>query len=286
MGSAFSARILETMLKRLTAAFTLGALIALSGVPAAAVATPSPAPTPLRTITHIHSTPLCTGLRRAIAPAIGRVLQSDRLISASKPMFHDYVKASATQRSKAAQDMDVMHLERLITPLVKNTQDVDNLLNSPYAFPKVARSEDDKRLLLMRAELQAVNDQQKKALDVISGFVDTQQLGELQAEGHEYDQAINGTGQPTTPPNAAPSSQPNDVLNAGLSTANDPTRKMDPRYLNSDSALANNPLNVFENAISSYQQDIQGTEQDAAKSVVQAVPLCGGVVPGQATPSP
>jgi hypothetical protein len=274
------------MLKRLTAAFTLGALVALGAVPAAAVATPSPAPTPLKTITHIHSSPLCTGLRRAIAPAIGRVLQSDRLISASKPMFHDYVRASATQQSKAAQDMAVMHLEQLITPLVKNTQEVDNLLNNPYAFPKTARSQDEKRLLQMRAQLQAVNDQQKKALDVISGFVDTQQLGELQAEGHEYDAAINNTGQRSPPPNPAPSAAPNEVLNAGLDTSKDPARQMDPRYLNSDSTLGNNPLNVFENAIVSYQHDIQSSEQDAAKSVVQAVPLCGGEVPGQTTPSP
>jgi hypothetical protein len=75
-------------------------------------------------------------------------------------------------------------------------------------------------------------------------------------------------------------------LNAGLSTENDPTRKADPRYLNTDSTMSNNPLNVFENAIVSYQHDIQGSEQDAAKSVVEAVPLCGGVVPGQAAPSP
>jgi hypothetical protein len=196
------------------------------------------------------------------------------------------VKAAATRQNQAAQDMAVMHLEQLITPLVKNTQAVDDLLNNPYAFPKSARSDDDKRLLQMRAQLQAVNDQQKRALDVISGFVDTQQLGELQAEGHDYDNAINNTGTKSTPPPAAPTSAPNEVLNAGLSTAGDPTRQMDPRYLNSDSTLSNNPLNVFGNAIASYQQEIQGTEQQAAKSVIQAVPLCGGAVPGQPAPSP
>jgi hypothetical protein len=176
----------------------------------------------------------------------------------------------------------------LIGPLVKNTQAVDKLLGDPYAFPRVPYTDDDRKLLQMRAQLIAVNDQQKKALDVVSGFVDTQQLGELQAAGHEYDAALspNPSSKGQTP-NPAPTEPPSDVLNAGVTNAqNDPSRAIDPRYKNTGSVLGGNPLNVFENAISAYQQDIAGTEQVAAKSVVEAVPLCGGHVPGQPTPAP
>lgn len=276
------------MFHRLTAVFALGALVALAASPAAAVSAPAPAPTPLRTITHIRTTPLCTGLHRIIGPAIGKELQNDKIIASSKPMFHDFVHATAANQSKASQDMAVMHLESLIGPLVKNTEAVDRLLNDPYAFPKVAYSDGDRKLLQMRAQLQAVNDQQKRALDLISGFVQTQQLGELQQSGHEYDSALvanpkpqNGSTQP------APTAPPVGVLSAGVSNAkNDPSRAADPRYKNTDALVGANPLNVFENAITSYQGDIQTTEQDAAKTVVSAVPLCGGRVPPPNQPAP
>jgi hypothetical protein len=284
------------MVQRLTAVFTLGAIVALAANPAAAGSSgktkPAPKPaataTPLRTITHIHTSPLCTGLRRVIGPAIARALQNDKIIDSSKPLFHDFVRATASGQSKAAQDLAVSRLENLIGPLVKNTQAVDKLLSDPYAFPKVAYSDDDQKLLQMRAQLLAVNQQQKKALDIISGFVDTQQLGELQAAGHEYDAALSANpSNKNQTPAPAPTAGSSDVLNAGISNAqNDPTRANDPRYKNTDSLVGANPLNVFENAIVSYQNDIQLSEQDAAKTVISAVPLCGGHVPGQPTPAP
>lgn len=278
------------MLHRLSAVFVLGALVALAASPAALGASPKPAPsaTPLKTITHIHTSPLCTGLRRVIGPAIARALQNDKIIANSKPLFHQFVQASAANQSQGAQDLAVSRLERLIGPLVKNTQAIDKLLADPYAFPKVAYSDDDKRLLQMRDQMRVVNEQQKRALDVISGFVDTQQLGELQAEGHQYDSALaaNPTNSGQTPA-PAPTSAGSSVLNAGVTNdKNDPSRPNDPRYKNTDSLVGANPLNVFENSISSYQQDIAGSEQEAAKSVVQAVPLCGGSVPTQPTAAP
>lgn len=276
------------MLHRLTAVIALGALVALAASPAAAVSAPKPAPTPLKTITHMHISPMCTALGKVIGPAIAKVLQNDKYIASSKPLFHDFSQAAAAGQNGGAKDMAVERLETLIGPLVKNTQAIDKLLSDPYAFPKVAYSDDDQKLLQMRAQLRAVNNQQKKALDVISGFVDTQQLGELQAAGHEYDSALraNATNAGQTP-NPAPTAPPADVLNAGVSNEkNDPSRAMDPTYKNTGSLVGANPLNVFENAISSYQQDIAGSEQDAAKTVVSAVPRCGGHVPGQAQPIP
>lgn len=278
------------MLHRLTAVFALGALVALAASPAAAGAAAKPAPTatPLKTITHIRTSPLCTGLRRVIGPAIAKVLSSDKYIANSKPLFHDFTRASASGQSVGAQDLAVSRLETLIGPLVKNTEAVDKLLSDPYAFPKVAYSDDDQKLLQMRQQLRVVNDQQKKALDIISGFVDTQQLGELQAAGHEYDSALKASpSNAGQTPNPAPTAPPAPILNAGVNNAsNDPTRASDPRYKNTDSLVGANPLSVFENAIASYQQDIAGSEQDAAKTVVSAVPLCGGRVPGQPAPAP
>ena len=272
------------MLERLTAVFVLGALVALAASPATAADTPNPQPTPLKTITHIRSSPLCTGLRRAITPAVGKVLQSDQIIAKSKPLFDQYVKATADQQSKPAEDMAVMRLEQLIGPLVSNTQRVDELLNNGSSFPRVAHSNDDRTLMKMRAQLQAVNDQQKHALDVISGFVATEQMAELQAAGHEMDSVTrpNIKSQMPTPGPLSPTPGTPAILNAGVGNNQlDPARQLDPRYKTTGSTLGYNPLNAFGDAIVSYQQQISQKEDVAAKSVLEAVPICGGHVPGQ-----
>jgi hypothetical protein len=278
------------MLFRPVAAVALGALVLLAASPlAAASATkPKPVPTlpPLKTITHVRTSPLCSGLRRVIGPAIGDVLQNDKAIATSKPLFHQYVQAVASGMNPSAQDLAVSRLESLIGPMVKNTKEIDKLLHDPYAFPKVAYSDGDQKLLQMRAQLLAVNEQQKKALDLISGFVDTQQLGELQASGHEYDSALSSNPKKTGAVGPTPTPLPNDVLNAGVSKDGDPAYAHDPRFQNTGMSSAN-PLNAFEQMMGYYQQDIAGSEQVAAKSVIAAVPLCGGHVPGSApSPSP
>lgn len=273
------------MLERPAAALLLGAVAALSAAPAYAGNAPAPTPTPLRTIVRMRSTPLCTGLR-AMAPAVGKVLQSDHIIASSKPLFHDFVRASGDQNAKPAQDMAVMRLEQLVGPLVRNTQEVDRLLSNPAAFPQRVHGPDDRKVLQMRAQLQAVNDQQKRALDVINGFVATEQLAQLQAAGHEYDSALAPTTKGSPPPNPVPTTAPADILNAGVTPSSDITRKYDPRYLNTGNQLGMNPLNAFEDAISSYQHQISGKEQQAAQSVMAAVPLCGGHPPAQPAPVP
>jgi hypothetical protein len=276
-------------LERLTAVFVLVALVALVASPGAAGAAPAPTPTPLKTISRIRSSPLCTGLRRAIAPAVSKVLQSDQIIAKSKPLFDDYVRATTDNLSSGARDMAVERLNQLIGPLVTNTERVDELLNNGSSFPRVAHSSDDRQLLKMRAQLQAVNDQQKHALDVISGFVATEQMGELQAAGHEMDKVVgpDQTKQMATPAPANPAPATPAILNAGVgNNSSDPTRALDPRYKTTGSTLGYNPLNAFSQAIVSYQQQISKREDVAAKSVIEAVPLCGGNVPAQEAPSP
>ena len=281
------------MTVRLTAAFAAAAFAALGAGIGTAATVPAPAPTPLKTITHLHSSPLCTGLRRAIGPAIGKVLQNDGYIARSRPMFQDYVQNSALG-SKAGVDMDVMHMESLIGPLVQNTQAIERYLDDPILKRKAA-SESDKQLIEMRKHLLAVLAQQKSALDLISGFVDTQQLGELQAAGNDYNNAINGSDQKSQNPNAAatpgaaPTTAPNEVLNAGLGTTPSDPRSTDPRYKGTNNVVGYNPLKAFDQQVGVYQQAIGASEDLAAKAVVAAVPQCGGTVPPAAhvvTPSP
>lgn len=277
----------------------LAALVALSAGPAPAVAAaPTPAATPhLKTISHVFAKRLCTGLRRSIAPAVGHVLQNDRAMALSRPLFQSFVKNSSTG-SQGATDMDVMHLERLIDPMVKNTEAIEKLLNDTV-FPRKAQSEEDKQLLAMRAHLEEVLAEQKHALDLISGFVDTQNMGELQGAGHEYDSQIsssntvhggnaqvaqNATGGNT--PQTSPTNAPANILNAGLSQQNDPARKQDPRFLNTGSVVGYNPLSAFDQQMDFYQQQIAVPESKVSAAIFKAIPECGGSVPAQPSPAP
>jgi len=239
----------------------------------AALALPSPSPSPLKTITHVRAVRLCSGLKRVVYPAVGRVLQNDRYIAQSRPLFRDYVKQSATG-NHAGVDLDVMRLERYITPLVKNTQAIEALLNDPV-FPVHPQSQSDTDLLAMRTALEDVLAEQKQALDLISGFTDTQQLGELQQAGSEY-QAIGANPQHTTPPQPAPTQEPNEILNAGIP---DPQRSFDPRYATTNSLEGFNPLNAFDSRMDEFQQHITVSENQASTAIFKAVPECGGKVP-------
>lgn len=250
-----------------------------------ALATPAPAATPLKTIEHLHVSPLCTGLRQNIGPAIGKVLQNDNTIAQSRPLLRGYVKATAT--NSASKDLQVARVERLITPLVQNTAAIEKLLNDPYIFPQRPISDADRQLLAIRAYLQEVVTQQKRALDVIAGFVDTEQLGQMQAAGmealkltqtHEMSaQGGHSTGSALSA-GAAPTPPPSEILDAGVRKT--PQQAADPALQNTGYLVGHNPLDVFDNAIGEYQQMLQASEGRAADLVVKALPLCGGHIPG------
>lgn len=250
------------MLSRLVAALLIAAVA------------PSPGPSPLKTIERVRVQRLCVGLKRSVYPAVGRVLQNDKLIGQSRPLFRDYVKESAS-RNQGAVDLDVMRLERAIDPLVKNTQAIEALLNDPIYSVRV-RSASDQDLLDMRAGLQEVLAQQKQALDLISGFTNTQQLGELQQEGNDYPSVSAPGRQSSPPPQPGPSVAPNELLNAGIPN---PQRSSDPRYQTTDSLEGYNPLNAFDQQMDSYQQGIATSEDATSKAIFKAVSECGGKAP-------
>lgn len=279
---------------RLIAALVLGAL-----APASAAVVPAPSPTPLKEIAHVKSSMFCSALKRNIGPAIGAVLQNDRMIAASKPLFANYYTASATATKdfRAGKDLDVARMESLITPMVANVSSIERLLDQPGAFPAVARTAEDRKMLAMRDQLRSVLAQQKNALNLISGFVDTQQLGELQQEGTRYNAALTtadvragnsanpSPANPNSPTNTSNSSTSGDagLLNAGLS---DSTKKGDPRFKDNGMLVGANPLTPFVQAVGIFQERIGVTERKTAKTILASVSLCGGHTPEAPSPGP
>jgi hypothetical protein len=243
-------------------------LALLLGVTVAAPPAPSPAPlTPLKVIGSVRSTPFCTALHETIGPAIAAVLSNDDLIASSKPAFATLYHDDILVRSEARSHLDLNRLESLITPIVANVKRVDTLLASKPNDPK---------LQAMRDTLQAVLARQKESLNVISGFVTTEQLGEIQSAGAPDNWASVFSAGPHTQSRPAPAQAPppaaKNLFSAGVHNANAGSR--DPRY---DAATVGPTYDPFAPLVSQIQEQrlaAQTSESAAAQLVTAALTQC------------
>ena len=232
-------------------ALVLGAAIAASPVPS-----PAPAPlTPLKVIGHVRSTPFCTALHEIIAPAIASVLANDDLIASSKPAFATLYHDDILAGSEARAHFDLYRLEKLETPIIANVKRVDALLE---------RKPDDPKIQAMRAKLQAVAAQQKASLNVISGFVATEQLGEMQGAGPP------AGWQSTFRANLSPAA--GNLFAAGVHNVHPGLR--DPRYDVRSVGPTYDPFAPIVTQIEQQRAAAQSAESDAAKLVADALQQC------------
>ena len=128
----------------------------------------APTGTPPPQIYHIVTTALCSRLHGTVRPAVAMVLQNDQKIAKSPPLFARY----------------------LVSPTARNLISAQTLLDDPKLTSSTGNSADDATLALIRKQLLETIAFQSAALDIINGFVQTQQLGELQHIGTDYIAAI------------------------------------------------------------------------------------------------
>ncbi|MGC1381434.1 MAG: hypothetical protein WA814_10490 [Candidatus Baltobacteraceae bacterium] len=265
-----------------------------AGTQAAPVASATPPPQ----IYHIITRPLCTQLHEHVAPAIGMMLQNDTTIKKSPELFNAYNTAAlygadagaagqggALQgdpgggNSNMAQQMALLGMENLIRPIANNIIAIQTMLDTPELMNGTGRPDDDKRLQEIRQELLKALAAQSASLDIISGFVDTQQMADLQHAGQEY---ISAMGQPDKPGLATPTPNPltNNPNYAGLP----------PNPYNIELAtvpgltLGYNPVTRLLDALRWTIGETATRENDAAKAVMNSATLCSGNA--LASPSP
>jgi hypothetical protein len=244
------------------------ALVLAATVVASPVSSPPPAPQPaLKVIGSVRSTPFCTQLHEMIGPAIVSVLANDDLIASSKPAFATLYHDDILARSEARAHFDVYRLEKLETPIIANIKRVDALLD---------RKPDDPKLQAMRAQLQAVAAQQKESLNVISGFVATEQMGELQLAGPPENWAgvFGAKPQPAKRPGpnlAAPPVAKN-LFAAGVQGANIGVKE--PRYDANSAGPTYDPFMPLVTQIEEQRAAAQTAESAAAKLVADALQQC------------
>ena len=187
----------------------------------AAVATPPPAPKPTPTnpfnldpipqattlpvIGTTRNKPVCTAIRRAIAPAVAAALKNDQVYGVIRKQIFDYV----VKDSEEARDMHLMQMDRQVDAMVKNVDTLEQAIkSSALDVPPTAKPEDAKTLRDLRSTLANVLVGQKTQLNVMSGFVETERtrrFGELSEIQKNMQRANNpnvtmpGTGQLVTP---------------------------------------------------------------------------------------
>jgi hypothetical protein len=282
------------------------ALAAIASTPptAAAGTSATPAPknaTPPPQIYHIITRPLCSELRKHIAPAIGMMLQNDQNIKKGPDLFSLYNRdalsgvdntasnsagpnggpvlsgESANGTMTASQNMALLGMENLVSPIANNIIATQKMLASPALTQGTGNVEDDKQLQDIRAKLLKALATQNASLDIINGFVTTQQMGDLQHAGQEYISAINQSDQVGKSTGATPTPNPllADPNQAGLPP--------NPYDLNLAAipglALGYNPVTRLLEALHWTIQETATKENDAAKTVMNSAAECAAAAP-------
>jgi hypothetical protein len=273
------------MYKAACAALVLAIGVAVSissGSNVASAATPKPKASklPYPTIVHVVSRPLCLALRSHVGPIVGALIANDATIAKGQPLFADYNKYNGSQ-AQAHEDITLLRMENLIGPLVKNFDAIDKLLNDKSVFHYPPRDNDDVRLWKMRDQLQTVVDDQKASLDVISGFVATTQLAQMQHEG--IDEAAKTINAPD--PGSTPSGIP--TVNPAFANPENAGLPQDPHQIDLANipglTLGANPTTRLADGLKWTRDQAQVHEAPASQTILANVQDCR---PPAASPSP
>ena len=170
----------------------------LALVLAAALAPPSPQPSPLKEIVRVRSSSFCTAVRENLAVAVLALRNNDAIIARGGDTFAKMGHDSAVD-ARIAMSLDEVRLENVEDAIVHNLALMDRLIQDSGRFPASPKTADDALLKDLQRETNAVADRQRKSLNVISLTLDAQQRMELQ----DQDDSM-GAGTLVTPSKSLP----------------------------------------------------------------------------------
>lgn len=275
-------------------AITLCALVLLTGQPQEilAGATPSPAPkgTPPPEIYHIVTTPFCAKLHDRVRPAVAMILQNDQTIAKSTPLFNRYARGAFGAQDKGAGNfsngapapdsiyarspetsMALQQMSYLVSPIAQNVLSAQKLLTAAEMTQPTGNPADYKRLEQIKNQLLEAIAYQSASLDVINGFVATQQLGELQHAGQEYIADLSQTDISPTKPLTQATSGP-------LQDPNAPGLQQNPYNVDLAAipglAVGYNPLSRILDGLHWVRAETTKRENAAGTSITNALSEC------------
>lgn len=263
------------------------AIAATALLPAnASAAGSAPSATPPPQIYHIVTTPLCARLHDRVRPAVALILQNDQTIAKSPPLFHKYAVGAFGASAEAAgmapangdsinvdtpaTQMALQQMSYLVSPIARNLIAAQTMLDDTALLKPTGDPAGDAQLAAIKAQLLQTVAYQSASLDIINGFVATQQMGELQHAGQEYIAGIqNGgsTAATTTPATPSPLQDPN---SAGLA----PNPYMVSLTAVPGLSVGYNPLSRLLTALVWIREQTATHEDAAASSVTTALASC------------
>jgi hypothetical protein len=180
-------------------------------------ADPAPKPaasgTPPPEIYHVITTPLCARLHEKIRPAVALILENDKIIAKGGPLFKQYGTAAfnapaqdsgggapsgndSINVNSPATNMALQRMSYLVSPIAQNLIATQKMLTDGTLDQTTGNKADDDQLAKLKASLLETEAFQSASLDLINGFVQTQQMGNLQHAGETYLGAITGSNVP------------------------------------------------------------------------------------------
>lgn len=266
----------------------------------AMVSPPAPQPSPPKTIITVHSSEFCTYLVLAVRPALVGLMRNDQLIDLGRSAlvagdravkFGGAPVSSFNQQGAAhwtTSEGDVMLLDarqrQLTAAIAQNMDMVQTVLANPNA-PK-PDGDDKAKLGQIRAQLDLILSEQRRATNIISGNAATNDLGGLynaaSATGIERDNytPITPADQSgTSALNARLTSQDNVVPQAGkikgFAATTDPTTASQAKINQAAGSNAfDSPYAKLVSALKIDQTAIGQTEQSASHAIIEAVEGC------------
>lgn len=268
----------------------MAAIAVLASPQPAETAAPSPSPssTPLKEIGRVGSTMYCAMLGKQIAPALQGLMKTDESISAGHRTFTK-LSEDALSHSHGRLALDRSNLGQVVSIAAQNLELVQRLLN-PTNFPAEPATDEDKSALELRTLLQAVATQQNAALNILSGTLETDLMGQMQSEfDTNMRSAIGKPGGTSTPGPGTNSPGPVDesqyVGVAGLPD-NGPNSQFSTKNLASGTTARRTIYDSLAFEVEVQQRRIAISENAATRAVIQAVPLCTAPKTPRPTPSP
>jgi hypothetical protein len=219
------------------------------------------------------------------------ILQNDATIAKSQPLFKKYGRAafggivastgSSGMGAPPANDsinsespgtsMALQQMSYLVSPIAQNLIAAQTLLDDEKLVHPPGSPSDVATLAQIRQQLLETIAFQSASLDLVNGFVTTQQLGEIQHAGETYIQAIQGGNDmqgiqgPETP--------------SSLQDPNSPGLPSNPYQLDLTAvpglAVGYNPLSRIVGGLQWLQSGTTAREGAASKTVDAALATCG-----------
>jgi hypothetical protein len=161
---------------------------------------PLPSPSSLPIIGTTRAKPVCSAIRRAVAPAVEAAMKTDHTYGVVRKKIFDYV----VKDTDAARDLHLTQMDRDVDVMLKSVNALEDALKSPALdVPGNAKPEDAKTLRDLKKTLSGVLAAQKGELNLLSGFVETERMrrfGKLTENEENMRRAVAPSGNVTPMP--------------------------------------------------------------------------------------